>query len=90
MLYIWKIEIVFFKQIWLIIFCLLFFKVSSYDSSKSNIGWFVNDISTSLFKYGTFKSISHSVNLALVEVIVEALILIKEVGGKLIFFLAFD
>jgi hypothetical protein len=30
------------------------------------------------------------VNVALVEVIVETLILIKEDGGKLIFFLAFD
>jgi len=33
---------------------------------------------------------SHGVNLILVETIVEALLFIKGVGGKLIFFLAFD
>jgi hypothetical protein len=65
-------------------------KLSSYDSSKSNIGWFVNDVSTTIFKSGKgviskFKSMSHGVNLTLVEAIVEAVILIKEAGGKLIF-----
>jgi len=65
-------------------------KLSSYDSSKSNIGWFVNDVSTTTFKSGkrvisTFKSMSHGVNLTLVEAIVESLILIKGIGGKLIF-----
>jgi len=33
---------------------------------------------------------SYNVDLALIEVIVEALTLIKRVGGKLIFFLVFD
>jgi len=44
-------------------------------------------VSTPIFKYGkgvisTFKSMSHGVNLTLVEAIVKALILIKGVGGK--------
>jgi len=65
-------------------------KLSSYDFSKSNIGWFVNDFSTTIFKFGkrvilTFKSMSHDVNLTLVTAIVETLILIKGVGEKLIF-----
>jgi len=51
---------------------------------------FVIDDWTSVFKYGkgvvsTFKYMSHSVNLALVEAMVETLTLIKRVGGKLIF-----
>jgi len=59
-------------------------------NGTTNIGWFVNDVSTTIFKFGkgvisTFKSMPHNVNLALVEVIVEALTLIKGVGRKLIF-----
>jgi len=37
----------------------------------------------------TFKSMSHNVNLTLVDVIVDALILVKGVGGKLIFIFSF-
>jgi len=59
-------------------------KLSSYDSLKSNIGWFVNDFSKTIFKYDkrvilTFKSVSHGVKITLVMAIVEALIMIKGV-----------
>jgi len=70
------------------------FTFSSSDCSKPNIGWFVNDISTTIFKYSkgvisTFKSISHSMNLVLVEAVIEVLTMIKGVGRKLFFFLVF-
>jgi len=85
MLSILKTKVCFFKQsLFLVIFkeinivpislllsSVSFSKFSSSDSSKPNIGWFVNVVSTTVFKFGkgvisTFKSISHSVNLTFV------------------------